>query len=193
MGDRVILKLHQCLHLWIVHLSSFISKPVDIFSIFDDWSICLYQIYSRLSLTPGVANNFNSPKKWLPSHYILRYHMTSSIISRGKSRVLHQLWHPNKGSFAFKHLYEYCIVLDTKVLLFSSICVNILLFSTHRGVMTSNNVREECLECHMTSNDVREECYITVMTGRCVNKPGQTEPVGCYENSSISNLTQLCK
>ena len=59
--------------------------------------------------------------------------------------------------------------------------------------MTSNDVRVECLECHMTSNDVREECYITVMTGRCVNRPVQTEPVGCYENTFISNFTQLCK
>ena len=62
--------------------------------------------------------------------------------------------------------------------LFSSICVNIVLFSTHKGVMTSNDVREECLECHMTSNDVREECYIIVMMGRCVNKPVQTESGG---------------
>ena len=46
--------------------------------------------------------------------------------------------------------------------------------------MTSNDVREKCLEYHMTSNDVKEEYYITVMTGRCVNKPGQTEPVGSY-------------
>ena len=57
----------------------------------------------------------------------------------------------------------------------------------------SNDVREECLECHMTSNDAREECYITVMTGRCVNKPVQTVPVGCNENTFISNFTQLCK
>ena len=33
----------------------------------------------------------------------------------------------------------------------------------------------------MTSNDVKGECHITMMTGRCVNKPDQTEPVGCYE------------
>ena len=59
--------------------------------------------------------------------------------------------------------------------------------------MTSNDVREECLECHMTSNDVREECYIIVMTGRCVNKPVQTEPGGCYENTFISNFIQLCR
>ena len=57
----------------------------------------------------------------------------------------------------------------------------------------SNDVREECLECHMTSNDVKGEYHITLMTGRCVNKPGQTEPVGCYGNSSILNFTQLCK
>ena len=31
-----------------------------------------------------------------------------------------------------------------------------------------------------------------IMTGRCVNKPVQTEPVGCYENTFISNFTQLC-
>ena len=49
----------------------------------------------------------------------------------------------------------------------------------------SHDVREEFLECHMTSNDVREEYYIIVMTGRCVNKPVPTEPVGCYENSFI--------
>ena len=51
--------------------------------------------------------------------------------------------------------------------------------------MTSNDVREECLECHMTSNDVIGECHIIVMMGRCVNKPDQTEPVGCYKNSFI--------
>ena len=54
--------------------------------------------------------------------------------------------------------------------------------------MTSNDAREECLECHMRSNYVRGECYIIVMTGRCVNKPVQTEAVGCYENIFISNL-----
>ena len=59
--------------------------------------------------------------------------------------------------------------------------------------MTSNDVREECLECHMTSNDVREECYIIVMMGRCVNKPDLTEPVGCYENLVISKFAQVCK
>ena len=45
----------------------------------------------------------------------------------------------------------------------------------------------------MTSNDVREECYILVIMGRCVNKPVQTEPVDCYENTLISNFTQLGK
>ena len=59
------------------------------------------------------------------------------------------------------------------------------MFSTHRGVMTSNDVREECLECHMTSNDVREQCYIIVMTGRCVNKPVQTEP---HKSKAVSCL-----
>ena len=33
----------------------------------------------------------------------------------------------------------------------------------------------------------------SLMTGRCVNKAIQTEPVGCYENTFISNFTQLCK
>ena len=56
--------------------------------------------------------------------------------------------------------------------------------------MTSNDVREECLECHMTSNDVKGECYITMMTGKCVNKPDQTESVGCYENKFISNFAK---
>ena len=106
-------------------------------------------------------------------------------------------------------LCKYCIVLNKKVLLFSSIYVNIVLFSiqrvfcikhpcqycivldTHKGVMTSNEVREECLECHMTSNDVKGRCYITMMTGRCVNKPDLTEPVGCYENTFISKFTQV--
>ena len=59
--------------------------------------------------------------------------------------------------------------------------------------MTSNEVREECLECHMASNDAREECYIIVITSRSVNKPIQTEPVGCHENSLIPNFSQLCK
>ena len=58
--------------------------------------------------------------------------------------------------------------------------------------MTSNDIREECLEYHMTSNDVREECYIIVMMARCVNKPVQTEPGGCYENTFISKFAQLC-
>ena len=56
--------------------------------------------------------------------------------------------------------------------------------------MTSDDVREECLECLMTFNDVREEFHIIVMTGRCVDKPVQTEPVGCYENTFISKLTR---
>ena len=77
----------------------------------------------------------------------------------------------HKGSFVFKYLCKYCIVLDT-----------------HKGVMTSNDVKEECLECHMTSNDVKGECHITMMTGRCVNKPDKTEPVGCYINKFISNF-----
>ena len=78
-------------------------------------------------------------------------------------------------SFVFKHLCKYYIVLDI-----------------HKGVMTTNDVREECLECHMTSNDIKGECYITMMTVRCVNKPDQTEPVGCYENSFIPKFAQLC-
>ena len=57
----------------------------------------------------------------------------------------------------------------------------------------SNDVREECLECHMTSNDAREECYVIVMMDSCVNKAAQTEPVGYYENTFISNFAQLCK
>ena len=79
----------------------------------------------------------------------------------------------NKGSFVFKSLCKYCIVLDT-----------------HKGLMTSNDVREECLEFHMTSNDVKGECHITIMTGRCVNKPDWFEPVGCYENKFISNFAK---
>ena len=55
--------------------------------------------------------------------------------------------------------------------------------------MTSN-FKEECLECHMTSNDVKGECHITMMTGWCVNKPDQTETVGCYENKVISNFAK---
>ena len=65
----------------------------------------------------------------------------------------------HKGVFVFKPLCKYCIVLDT-----------------HKGVMTSN--------------DVKGECHITMMTGRCVNKPDQTEPVGCYENLIISNFAK---
>ena len=67
------------------------------------------------------------------------------------------------------------------------------MFSTHIEEMASNDVSEKCLEYHMTSNDIREEYYITMMMGRCVNKPVQTVPVGCYENTFISNFTQLCK
>ena len=78
---------------------------------------------------------------------------------------------------------EYVTSLVTKV-------IQRVFCSRASGVMTSNDVREECLECHMTSNDVREECYITMMTGRCVNKPDQTEPVGCYENKFISNFAK---
>ena len=95
--------------------------------------------------------------------------------SRGESPIRQQFWYcvnivlfSNKGSFIFKHLCKYCIVLDT-----------------HKDVMTSNDVKEECLECHMTSNNVKGECQITMVTGRCVNKPDQTEPVGCYKNLVI--------
>ena len=38
----------------------------------------------------------------------------------------------HKGSFVFEHLCQYCIVLNTKGLLFSSIYVNIVLFLTQR-------------------------------------------------------------
>ena len=78
-----------------------------------------------------------------------------------------------KSSFVFKHLCKYCIVLNTQ-----------------KGVITSNDVRKECLECHMTSNDLKGECHIKMMTGRCVNKPDQIEPVGCYENKFISNFAK---
>ena len=102
-----------------------------------------------------------------------------------------------KGMCGISELSGICDVTlyqdDTKGLLFPSICVNIVLFSTYKEVMTSNDVREECLECYMTSNDVREECYIIVMTGRCVNQPAETELIGCSENTFISNLKQLCK
>ena len=94
-----------------------------------------------------------------------------SVGSRTKDSLV-----SNKESIVFKHLCKYCIVLDI-----------------HKGVMTYNDVREECLECHMTSNDVNDvkgECHITMMTGRCVNKPDQTEPVGCYENKFISNFAK---
>ena len=63
--------------------------------------------------------------------------------------------------FCIMHPCQYCIVLDT-----------------HKGVMTSN--------------DVKGECHITMMTGRCVNKPDQTKAVGCYENLVISKFTK-CK
>ena len=93
--------------------------------------------------------------------------------SKGELGLLRQFDSRTKGSFVFKHLCKYCIVLETQRIY----------------------VREECLECQMTSNDVREEFYIIIMTGSCVNKnkPVQTEPVGCYRNSSISKVRQLCK
>ena len=115
--------------------------------------------------------------------------MDANNVSSGKWRARPQFWLPME-------CVECVTSLVTKVtqraFCFSSICVNIVSFSSHKGVMTSNDVREECLECHMTSNDVREKCYIIVMMGRCVNKPVQTEPGGCYENSFISNFAQLC-
>ena len=70
------------------------------------------------------------------------------------------------------------------------LCKYYIVLDTHIGVMASNDVKEECLECHMTSNDVNGECYITKMTVRCVNKPDQTEPVGCYENTFISKFAK---
>ena len=57
-------------------------------------------------------------------------------VSRGKSRVQAQfsslLFSTQRVFCFFKHLCQYCIVLDTKGLLFSSIYVNILLVSTQR-------------------------------------------------------------
>ena len=112
--------------------------------------------------------------------YVSKY----QVISRGKSRVQDKFSYllfstqrvfcfQQKGSFVFKHLCQSCIVLNTD-----------------KWVMTSNDVRKECLECHMTSNVVKGECHITMMTGRCVNKPDQTEPVGCYENTFISKFAK---
>ena len=60
--------------------------------------------------------------------------------------------------------------------------------------MTPNDVRKECLECHMTSNDVNDvkgECHITMMTSRCVKKPDQTEPVGCYKKLSYIKFREM--
>ena len=67
----------------------------------------------------------------------------------------------------------------------------------------------ECLECkkyltrwHVIRQWKKVDSYIfvnfshqfmSILQGRCVKKPGQAEPVGCYENSFISNLGQLCK
>ena len=83
--------------------------------------------------------------------------MESYSKSHRKTTLSLPRWH--KGSFVFKHLCQYCIVLDT-----------------HKGVMTSN--------------DVKGECHITMMTGMCVNKPDQIEPVGCYENTFISKFAK---
>ena len=66
------------------------------------------------------------------------------------------------------------------------------MFSTHKGVMTSNDVREECLVCHMTSKTSKEN-DTSQWWQLGVNKPDQTEPVGCYENLVISKFAQVCK
>ena len=64
-------------------------------------------------------------------HYIrfMQEIVLDGDVSSRKSPTPRQFWHPNKGSFIFKHLCKYCIVLDTKVLLN---CVNMVLFSTQR-------------------------------------------------------------
>ena len=71
-------------------------------------------------------------------------------VSSRELRIRAQFWHPMDGveclecvtslvtkvtqrSFVFKHLYQYCIVVDTKGLVLLSICVNIVLFSTQRS------------------------------------------------------------
>ena len=79
--------------------------------------------------------------------------------NREYENSFHPYYSQHKGSFVFKHLCQYCIVLDI-----------------HKGVMTST--------------DVKGECHITIMTGMCVNKPDQTEPVGCYENLIIPNFAK---
>ena len=110
--------------------------------------------------------------------------LSKKVVSRGKSTVLRQFWLPMECVECLECVTSLVNKVTQRVFLFSSICVNIVLFSTHKGVITSNDVREKCLECHMTSNDVKGECYITMMTGKCVNKPDQTEPV-CDENNTI--------
>ena len=50
-----------------------------------------------------------------------------------------------------------------------------------------SGMSHDVAEMSEMSLDVREECYIIVVTGRCVNKPGQTKYVGCYGNTFISN------
>ena len=59
----------------------------------------------------------------------------------------------HKGSFVFKHLCKYCIVLNTKGLLFPSICVNIVLFATQRSFV----FKHLCRYCIVL--DTRVVCF----------------------------------
>ena len=54
-----------------------------------------------------------------------------------------------------------------------------------------SGISHDVAEMSEMSLDAREEYYIIVMTGRCVNKPGQTKPVSCYEKTFISNPATL--
>ena len=140
----------------------------------------LLMISSR-SFTAKISKNTQTSSTLLQNDYvyILSTLSLDMALNRRELGVLEQFWY----SISWRHLWRHMNIWN----------------ATWRHslpkwlVMTSNDVREERLECHMTSNDVRGECYIIVMTGRCVNKPVQSEPVSCYENTFISNFTQLCK
>ena len=90
--------------------------------------------------------------------------MSEVNVSRGKSPVQEQFLSPNLCmddviimQIVIDHKYTSDSLFQTKGLLFSSICVNIVLFSTNR-------MSHDLTEMPGMSHDVREECYMTVVT-----------------------------
>ena len=133
-----IVKKPPALAIWLI----FLQEKKRFSALFSDTSTTCFWSHPDLSqLHNGILMLNKIPQ-------VIR------LLSRGERPIQEQFWLPmecveclecleclecvtslvtkvTQRVFYIKPLCQYCIVLDTKGLLFSSICVNIVLFSTH--------------------------------------------------------------